>query len=148
MDYRIQLALLAAIALSVITVVTAFLRGERKRAENRGVAPVGSVGEALRRVPFGGKVLILHLPSDGVGEAAEAATREPEVERALGVPEVRYVLLRAGADPEVSAHVFQKYAGEEPQGVSAVVLDHKGKKLTLAHAEGRPVADWLPGLLA
>ncbi|MEZ6189258.1 MAG: hypothetical protein R3F62_30180 [Planctomycetota bacterium] len=149
MDTVLQLALLGAVALSVIVAFTAFQRGERRRAESRGgVAPVASVGEALRRVPYGGRILILHVPAGPEERETLGATREdPEVAAALGAPEVRHVVLRASEDAEVAAHVFKKYAGEDPRGLSAVVLSAKGEKLSVAHAGGQGLAAWLPGVL-
>ena len=103
----------------------------------------------MRRVPFGGRVLLVHLPPGPEGEAAEAETRsDPTVCAALGAPELRYVFLRAANDAEVAAHVFSKYAGTQPAGVCAVLLSgKKGEKLAVASAEGRPLAEWLPELL-
>lgn len=137
----LQVILVAVLAVLALVAAVSFQTSEtRRQAGNLGPRPAGSVGEALRQAAAlpDGRVLVAVLAGTPERLApALASSREP----------LRYVVLARGEEEQVTAHLFQKYAGEAlPAGEWALLLDREGlpiAKVDLA-SQRDPLASWLP----
>lgn len=148
--------ILLVIVVSGIVGLLGFLRGDslrRAASGHQGPRPIGSVGEALRKVglkqKYDARVLVFFLgDSEACAETRRALAQDEAVIRVIAQHDLVHVVVPAGReDRQVAEALSEKYGHQGPlRPPSVLLLDAKGETVAQTDAETqkrRPWGQWL-----